>query len=160
MGHNINGLNSDHSKLNLLIKYCTNKGTDIVGICETNRDRKYGEYWNKQNLEYISFWTNKDNKVKGSRVCIIINKKWEKYVGKVSKIDAYYIKAWLLFKNCMLIVGVIYISSDIKKQNKLTGYIKKEFVNHSKKNKYYILISDLNSYIYRQNITLQQSIQT
>jgi hypothetical protein len=64
MGHNINELGSDHSKLNLLIEYYSNKGAGIIGICETNRDRKHGEFWNKQNLKYTSFWTNKDNKVK------------------------------------------------------------------------------------------------
>ncbi|PKY32785.1 hypothetical protein RhiirB3_451217 [Rhizophagus irregularis] len=40
--YNINGLDSDHFKLNLLIEYCSNKGADIIGICETNRNRKYG----------------------------------------------------------------------------------------------------------------------
>lgn len=44
IGHNINGLGSDHSKLNLLVKYYTNKGADIISICETNRDRKYREF--------------------------------------------------------------------------------------------------------------------
>jgi hypothetical protein len=37
--------------------------------------------------------------------------------------------------------------SDMKKQNELTNYIKKEFSNHSKKNRYYILIGDFNSYM-------------
>jgi exonuclease III len=150
MGHNINGLGPDHSKLNLLIEYCSNKGADIIGICETNRDRKHRKFWNKQTLEYTSFWTNKDNKIKGSGVCIMINKKWEKHIGKVNRIGAYYIEAWLLFKNCTLIVGVIYIPpSDTKIQSELTSYIKKEFTNHSKKNRYYILIGDLNSYLDR-----------
>ncbi|PKC11177.1 hypothetical protein RhiirA5_397681 [Rhizophagus irregularis] len=150
MGHNINGLGPDHSKLNLLIEYCSNKGADIIGICETNRDRKHRKFWNKQTLEYTSFWTNKDNKIKGSGVCIMINKKWGKHIGKVNRIGAYYIEAWLLFKNCTLIVGVIYIPpSDTKIQSELTSYIKKEFTNHSKKNRYYILIGDLNSYLDR-----------
>ncbi|CAB4483141.1 unnamed protein product [Rhizophagus irregularis] len=136
MGHNINGLGPDHSKLNLLTEYCSNKGADIIGICETNRDRKHGKYWNKQSLVYTSFWTNKDNKIKGSRVCIMINKKWEKHIGKIRRLGAYYIEAWLFFKNCTLIIGVIYLPpSDTKKQNELTNYIKKEFTNHSKKNR-------------------------
>ncbi|GET63962.1 hypothetical protein RIR_e4685_A0A2N0Q6K1_9GLOM [Rhizophagus irregularis DAOM 181602=DAOM 197198] len=42
----------------------------------------------------------------------------------------------------------------MKKQNELTSYIKKEFINHNKKNKYYILIDNLNSYI---NKTLNYS---
>ncbi|GES89606.1 Down syndrome cell adhesion molecule-like protein Dscam2 [Rhizophagus clarus] len=107
MGHNINGLGPDYFKLNIFMDYCTNKGADIIGICETNRTRKDGEFWNKQNTEYISFWTNKDNKIKGSGVCIIINKKWEKHLGKVNRIGAYYIEAKLFFKNCTLVVGVV-----------------------------------------------------
>ncbi|CAB4417926.1 unnamed protein product [Rhizophagus irregularis] len=134
MGHNINGLGPDDFKLNVLMDYCTNKGADIVGICETNRDRKNGEFWNKQNPEYISFWTNKDNKIKGSGVCIIINRKWEKHLGKVNRVGAYYIEARLLFKNCTLVVGVVYMPpSDTEKQNELTNHIKNEFMNHSKK---------------------------
>ncbi|GBB93878.1 hypothetical protein RclHR1_22450001 [Rhizophagus clarus] len=93
MGHNINGLEQDNSKPNLLVEYCSNKGTNIIGICETNRNRKQEELWNKNNLEYTSFWTNKDNKKKGSGVCIIINKKWEKHIRKINKIDAYYIES-------------------------------------------------------------------
>ncbi|PKK61181.1 hypothetical protein RhiirC2_792194 [Rhizophagus irregularis] len=54
MGHNINGLGSDHSKLNLLTKYCSNKGADII-----------------------------DNKIKGFEVYIMINKKWKKHIGKL-----------------------------------------------------------------------------
>jgi hypothetical protein len=44
IGHNINGLGSDNFKLNIFMDYCTNKGADIVGICETNRERKNGEF--------------------------------------------------------------------------------------------------------------------
>ncbi|CAB4491939.1 hypothetical protein RhiirA5_434199 [Rhizophagus irregularis] len=55
MGHNINGIGPDDFKLNILIDYCANKRADIVGIVETNKDRKYGKFWNKQNPEYISF---------------------------------------------------------------------------------------------------------
>jgi exonuclease III len=128
--------------------YCANKGADIVGICETNKARKNGEFWNKQNSEYISFWTNKDNKIKRSKICIIINKKWEKHLEKVNKIGAYYIEARLLFKNCTFVVDVVYMPpSDTEKQNELTSHIKNEFMNHSKKNRYYILIGNLNSYI-------------
>ncbi|RGB26089.1 hypothetical protein C1646_675072 [Rhizophagus diaphanus] len=83
MGHNINGIGPDDFKLNILMDYCVNKRADIVGIVETNKDRKYGKFWNKQNPGYISFWTNKDNKIKGFRVCIVINKKWEKHLGKL-----------------------------------------------------------------------------
>uniref|UniRef100_U9U0R9 Uncharacterized protein n=1 Tax=Rhizophagus irregularis (strain DAOM 181602 / DAOM 197198 / MUCL 43194) TaxID=747089 RepID=U9U0R9_RHIID len=106
MGHNINRIGPDDFKLNMLMDYCANKRADIVGIVETNKDRKYGKFWNKQNPEYISFWTNKDNKIKGSGVCIIINKKWEKHLGKINRISAYYIEARLLLKNCTLIIGV------------------------------------------------------
>uniref|UniRef100_U9T9H3 DNase I-like protein n=1 Tax=Rhizophagus irregularis (strain DAOM 181602 / DAOM 197198 / MUCL 43194) TaxID=747089 RepID=U9T9H3_RHIID len=78
----------------------------------------------------------------------MINKKWEKHIGKIRRLGAYYIEAWLFFKNCTLIIGVIYLPpSDTKKQNELTNYIKKEFTNHSKKNRYYVLIGDLNSYM-------------
>src|SRR4051794_14284578 len=48
MGHNINRFGPDNFKLNILMDYCTNKEADIVGICKTNRDRKNGEFWNKQ----------------------------------------------------------------------------------------------------------------
>lgn len=48
MGHNINELKSDCFKLNIYMDYCANKGADIVGICETNRARKNGEFWNKK----------------------------------------------------------------------------------------------------------------
>lgn len=66
-------------------------------------------------------------KIKGSEVCIIINKRWKKHLEKVNKIGAYYIEAQLLFKNCTLIVGVVYVlPSDTKKQNELTN-------NHIKK---------------------------
>ncbi|CAB4490957.1 hypothetical protein RhiirA1_403305 [Rhizophagus irregularis] len=92
MGHNINGLGLDDFKLNILMDYCTNKRADIIGIVETNRDRKYGKFWNKQNAEYTSFWTNKDNKIKGSGMCIVINKKWEKYIRKINRIGTYYIE--------------------------------------------------------------------
>ncbi|PKC07395.1 hypothetical protein RhiirA5_399882 [Rhizophagus irregularis] len=148
MGHNINGIGPDDFKLNMLMDYCANKRADIVGIVETNKDRKYGKFWNKQNPEYISFWTNKDNKIKGSGVCIIINKKWEKHLGKINRISAYYIEARLLLKNCTLIIGVVYMPpSDTEMKNELTNHIKNEFINHSKKNRYYILIGDLNTYI-------------
>ncbi|GET56608.1 reverse transcriptase family protein [Rhizophagus irregularis DAOM 181602=DAOM 197198] len=39
MGHNINGLGPDHSKLNLLIEYCSNKGADIIGDLNSYLDR-------------------------------------------------------------------------------------------------------------------------
>ncbi|RGB22133.1 hypothetical protein C1646_776583 [Rhizophagus diaphanus] len=48
MGHNINGIGPDDFKLNILIDYYANKRADIVGIVETNKDRKYGKFWNKQ----------------------------------------------------------------------------------------------------------------
>lgn len=44
MKHNINRLGSDHFKFNLLMEYCINKGNDIIGICEINRDRKHKEF--------------------------------------------------------------------------------------------------------------------
>lgn len=37
--------------------------------------------------------------------------------------------------------------SDTEKQNELTSHIKNKFINYSKKNRYYVLIGDLNSYI-------------
>ncbi|PKK59591.1 hypothetical protein RhiirC2_794634 [Rhizophagus irregularis] len=93
MERNINGLGPDYSKLNLLTEYCSNKGADIIGIYETNRDRKYSEYWNKQSLVYTFFWTNKDNKIKGSEVCIMINKKWEKHIGKIRRLEKVHAEA-------------------------------------------------------------------
>lgn len=48
MKHNINELSFDHFKLNLLIEYYTNKRSDIIGIYETNKDKKHGEYWNNR----------------------------------------------------------------------------------------------------------------
>ncbi|PKY35595.1 hypothetical protein RhiirB3_456626 [Rhizophagus irregularis] len=52
----------------------------------------------------------------------MINKKWENHIRKIRKLGA-------------------------KKQNELINYIKKESTNHSKKNRYYILIGNLNSYM-------------
>lgn len=92
MEYNINELGLNDFKLNILMDYYMNKKVDIVGIVEANRNRKYGKFWNKQNLEYTSFWTNKDNKIKGSEVCIVINKKWKKHIGKINKISTYYIE--------------------------------------------------------------------
>lgn len=89
----------------------------------------------------------------------------EKIYWKVSRIGVYYIKAWLLFKNCILIVDVVYILlSDTKKQNKLTSYIKKEFTNYSKQNRYYILIGNFNSYMdkvldYKDSSKLEKNSQ-
>ncbi|PKB93980.1 hypothetical protein RhiirA5_439865 [Rhizophagus irregularis] len=64
IGYNINRLGSDHSKLNLLTKYYSNKGANII-----------------------------DNKIKGSEVCIMINKKWENHIRKIRRLGAYYIEA-------------------------------------------------------------------
>ena len=88
IAHNINGLRGNDSKLFTLIEYCKNKDVDIVGITETNLERREGEYKNANpqvNNTYKSFWTTKDQKIKGSGVGLLIHNRIEKFIGKIER---------------------------------------------------------------------------
>ena len=128
--HNINGLRDGDSKLFTLIEYCKNKDIDVIGITESNLKRREGEFKNANpqlNSTYKSFWTTRDQKIKGSGVSLLIHNRMEKFIGKVIRMGAYYIEVTIYLKRCTIAIGSVYYPpSDKNTQNQLTLYITKE----------------------------------
>ena len=63
---NINGLTTDITKLQHLLVYTASMDIDIVVVTETNINNKNGKFIKIHDLGYRSFWSDKDQKIKGS----------------------------------------------------------------------------------------------
>ena len=108
--HNINGIKGNASKLELLLEWASKENIDMLGINETNTTERQNKLYMSRQKEYLEVWTNAvENKKKGSRVGLVINKKWEKHLSQVKRSSAYYIEALFIFKRQKLLVIVVYI---------------------------------------------------
>ena len=153
--HNINGIKQNSTKFLTLVQHCTSKNADVIGISETNLQRRTGELWNAPisknsdpTLEHWhGFWTDKDDKIKGSGVAILLNKKWIKHVGSIKRISQYYIEITLFFKKCQFTIGQLYMPpNDHHTQGIITNHITKSYLNATKPFRYFLLMGDLNSF--------------
>ena len=152
--HNINRImGNDHKLLNLL-DWSKLKDIDVLGITETNITQREGNFRNNNphiKPDYIGYWSDKDSKIKGSGVGIILNRKWEPYVGRIIKQGAYYLEITLFLKKCTLIIGTIYMPpNDKEKQKSLLTFVNRQHSTYTrKKYTYYSLIGDFNSVVDR-----------
>ena len=76
-------------------------------------------------MGYIGYWLNKDNKVKRSRVAILIKNTWSKHVGSVVNRNPYFIEITLFFKRINIKLTQVYaLLNDISIMHKLADLIK------------------------------------
>jgi exonuclease III len=124
-----------------------------MGLTETNISQRDGAFRNNntyiQQQNYIGYWSDKDNKIKGSGVALLLHKKWEPYVGRVVMYKAYYIEITLFLKKCTLVIGNIYVPpSDKEMQKELLSFISKQHNGyHGKKFTHYNVMGDFNSVV-------------
>ncbi len=147
--HNINGIKNNKNKLFNLINWAREKDIKAIGISDTNIDKKEGQWLNKKeiiDMGYIGYWSNKDNKVKGSGVAILIKNTWSKHVGSVVNRNPYFIEITLFFKGINIKLTQVYAPpNDISITRKLTDLIKER---HIHKDRYRsLIIGDFNTVI-------------
>jgi len=73
--HNINGIKNDKLKLFNMVNWAREKDIKILGISDTNIGKKEGKWINDRELKdmgYTGYWSNKDQKIKGSGVAILV----------------------------------------------------------------------------------------
>ena len=117
--HNINGLKANSYKLDILIDYAIEKNIDILEINETNILEQQGKFLVNKESRYIEFWIGANrNKIKESKVSLLISKEQEKHIGKVTRFSNYYIDTLLIFKKYKLVVINIYILPSDKEEKK------------------------------------------
>lgn len=144
--HNINGIKGKTSKLELLAEWASKERIDIIGINESNISERQGKFMLKKDSEYLSFWTSaEENKLKGSGVGILINKIWEKHVGRITRCSSYYIDTLLVFSKVKILVIVAYIPPNNKEIKKLLQQqIIKKIRENERKNIKVIILGNFN----------------
>ena len=144
--HNINGIKGKITKLELLAKWGKKEKIDIIGINKSNISERIGKFTLKNDSTYLSFWTSaEENKLKGSGVGFLVNKSWEKHIGKITRCSNYYIDILLVFKKMKILIIVIYIPPNDKETKKLLQqYIIKKIRENKRKNIKVIVIDDFN----------------
>ena len=122
--HNINGINNNHTKLHHLVEWAHERHINIIGLSETNIDKRNGPFCMPPSFNYDSYWSPRDDKVKGSGIGIIIEKEWAKHIGFIDNNDPYFIHLTLYFKGVTIhIVQLYFPPSDQHIQNVLTSKI-------------------------------------
>ena len=108
--HNINGLKGDQFKLHKLIEWVLDDNIHIIGLSETNLSSREGRWLNTalHTLDYTAYWSEKDTKIKGSGVAIIIHNKWAKHAEKVRTIGPYLIDITMYFKGATINIIQLY----------------------------------------------------
>ena len=82
--HNINGIRVNPGKIELLIDWMNEMNIDIMGLNETNINKKEGSFIVDKRLEYKGIWSCCDkDKIKGSGIGILIKDKWEKHIAQI-----------------------------------------------------------------------------
>ena len=105
----------DITKLQQLLVYTASMDIDIVVVTETNINKKNGAFIKTHNLGYHSFWSDKDQKIKGSGVGIMISNHLQHHISQINMnvITGYVAKITLWFKGCSLIIyGLYYPPND------------------------------------------------
>ena len=101
--HNINRLKGDMIKLDWLVEYCKEEYFNLVGISETNINEKEGEWFNRENKIYRSFWTSTEkDKNKSSRIRLLVDQNWFHHMRVCKKFNPYLLKAEFYFRKVML----------------------------------------------------------
>jgi exonuclease III len=129
-----------------------NNLTDVFRISKTNLSRREGQILNRtllKSLELTGFWSEKEEKIKGSGVAIILKSQWEKHVSKVSYINPYAIQIKMEFKGCTIFVTQVYLPPSDKIASIDT---QKEIISHIRDTKHkqevvYIIMGDFNSIV-------------
>ena len=98
LSHNINGIKGNRFKLINLLDSAHSIKANIIGVSETNVNKKEGNFLNKDIDNYIGFWSERDSKVKGSGVAIFLDHNWEKHVGQTLSNSPYDIEVECFFK--------------------------------------------------------------
>lgn len=147
--HNINGLRNSKSKLLNLVIWGKENRFPIIGISETNIDKKQGAIYNNNDLKfwnYTGYWSNRDNKVKGSGVTILVQNDWNKHVGSVKLVSPYIIELKLFFKGITFIIFMCYLPPN---NTNIEKYAKNYIKEHSKPKPRtrYIIMGDFNAII-------------
>ena len=84
--HNLNGLKRNNQKLCTLLEWAEEDRINILGLAETNISSKEGHFLTPRDGNFVSFWANANQgKKKGSGVGLLINKQWQKYLGKIDR---------------------------------------------------------------------------
>lgn len=93
-----------------LVTWAKENKIAILGITDTNISNNDGKFLDKdlQVLGYKSFWTNRDQKVKGSGCAILIQTDWAKHVGSIKTVSAYILEVKLFFKGITITILQVY----------------------------------------------------
>ncbi|RIA81887.1 hypothetical protein C1645_836237 [Glomus cerebriforme] len=98
--NNVNGLRHNPIKLTQLAKFAFNSNTYIIGIMKTNIDSKAVKFI-PFNDHYKGFFSDCDDKIKGSGVALLVHEIWLKHLGKIESSNPYYLKATFYFKGIL-----------------------------------------------------------
>lgn len=116
---------------------------------------KEGDSLNTHKYKYISYWTDKDNKVKGSGVGLLIHQDLAIHVSRVVRHSQYMLSIRLSFKKATIVVTQIYVPpnnkeiqremvKDIKALNDMMSLYKQ---TNGRQRLYNIIMGDFNSTI-------------
>ena len=73
------------------INWCDEQHMDIIGISETNFTDKESAFLVPVDKDYIRITTEKDNKIKGSGVALLLEERWAAHIGQKRVLDHYLI---------------------------------------------------------------------
>ena len=123
--HNINGLKQNRNKLHHFAEWSNDRNINIIGLSETNLDKKDCRFILPDDSTFEGFWSPRDRKVKGSGVGILVDKSWAKHIGHIDNSDPYFIHLTLFFKGSTFhIVQIYFPPSDQRIQTALTKKIR------------------------------------
>ena len=144
--HNINGIRVNPGKIELLIDWMNEMNIDIMGLNETNINKKEGSFIIDKGSGYKGIWSCCDkDKIKGSGVGILIKNKWEKHIAQIYSKSAYFMEVVLVFKHLKIIVIVVYFPpNDRDKQGEIYSSIKKRIQNNRGNTSRFIIMGDFN----------------
>ena len=75
--YNINRIKGNAIKLELLLEWASQEKIDIIGVNKTNTTERQSKFSINRQEEYLGIWIDtKENKKKGSKVNLIMNRKW------------------------------------------------------------------------------------
>ena len=151
----MNGLRSSSFKLLILLAHMLENNIDMLAITETNTSSTEGFHkLCNLSIDYPSvagrfriYWSDRDNKNKGSGVALIVSNKWGKHYWKHVAISPYRLIVYFAFHGCVFDVNVLYSAPSADKSVVLAKAIEEAcapYVLNPLTNNTTILLGDFN----------------
>lgn len=142
--HNVRGVNKITKQDNIL-EEMKERNIDILGISETKLAHATTNFVFNNNPNYKCFTSSSENKNRGNGVAIIITKKLEKHVERVTRLEGHIIAIHMLFKENKLCIIQVYLPNDKSESIKYQKALRKIIGEEIKVKTKIIVMGDFNA---------------